>query len=832
MRTGKGSRRGFLAAALGILLTTAGAGGKTAAGESAAPLWTRSAEGHAKHRQGATLVWAGDLKKMLLIGDGVEAFDPSTAVWTEFSPAKPPSKDGIQPFYQTAYDAKSRKVYCLSLGNVLYVFDVDAKTWKANPAEPLLDGLSWHMLASDGQGRLVAVGSDKRTENVGWTRTVLFDTATGLWSTLPLPPEELVQEHRALVAAGEALIDLVGRIRLAWYRDPKGVGTDEERKALGDRCVALGRLAGMSGFKADLARVGELIGAKATLDALKAARAIQPKLDDAAFAQYPVPHSRRNAPLVYDGKNKVFVLFGGDHEDFQVNDTWTLDLEKKAWKRMKPELAPSPRAGHAACYLPKSGRVAIYEGYAPSGSGDYGASPWQVLDPRELWVYDAAADRWELAGALGAKGSDASSPPIIGKFFGYSATWYEVPALSADAEDRICLAAPGGKTSPTSTWTLSFDPEKSDAAGRAKLGQPPNGRRLRSLLFRADFSEVTDEPKGTDLTALPPNQWVKLPPAQRTPAHGCRQRDWSTSVWDSDREQILMWGGGHCVRSSSVPLHYSPASNRIVEGYDAEEPYCYNGWCGPASSLLNKQWIDTHAYHLYAYDPKCKLLVTARGFLYDPERMDWVRAEPFKSPFRYSWGGIVIASSAHGAVAWGVVGEAASLWLFDRDKGWTPLDPQGKLFAPYCDSHGMVYDSTRDRMLLSGVGGGYNKPGNGTFLSFDFKTRTVEGVTPQNSDLNRTGCARELAYVGHADWILIGDLLREGDPKTGKAYTRVYDCAKNRMFLLDAGSVGAGYSAGWMYDSRRNLVYSFAYNGEAWALRIDPATAKLLDKPE
>src|SRR6185295_17628859 len=111
--------------------------------------------------------------------------------------------------------------------------------------------------------------------------------------------------------------------------------------------------------------------------------------------------------------------------------------------------------------------------------------------------------------------------------------------------------APGGKNAPGSTWTLTFDPGKTDGTA----GQAPNGRRVRALYFRADFSEVSDDPKARDLAALPANQWVKLTPAVRTPAHGCRQRDWSTSVWDSDREQILMWGGGHCVRSSSVPLH-------------------------------------------------------------------------------------------------------------------------------------------------------------------------------------------------------------------------------------------------------------------------------------
>ena len=827
-----GVQRAWAAALAGVWLAVGGAGVAAPAGEGApagANQWTKAAEGHAKHRQGATLVWAADLKRMLLIGDGVEGFDPAASSWAEFSAAKPGGKDGIHPFYQTAYDAKTRKVYCLSLGSVLHVFDVEAKTWSAKAPEPLLEGLSWHMLAGDGQGRLVAVGSDKKIENVGWTRTVVYDAAAGTWSALPLPPDDVVKRHRELVAASESLIELVGRIRLAWYRDPKGVGTDEELKALSERCAKLGAHPGMDAFKADLAKVGELVKARTTLDALKAARAIQPKLDDAAFAQYPVPHSRRNAPLVYDGKNRLFVLFGGDHEDYQVNDTWTLNLEKQAWKRMSPDRAPAPRAGHGACWLPKSGRVAVYEGYVSSSSGDYGAGAASLLDPRELWVYDAKADRWDLAGSWGR--GDAAPPPV-GRFYGYSATWFDAPALAADADDRICLAAAGGKNSPASTWALAFDPARLDAAGREKLGAAPNGRRLRASYFRAEYCEVPDDSKPTDLAALPANRWVELKPGPRVPARGCRQRDWSTTTWDSDRDQVLMWGGGHCVRSSSVPLHYSPVSNRIVEGYDAEEVYCGNGWCGPASSLLNKQWIDTHAYHLYAYDPKCRLLVTARGFLYDPERMDWVREEPAKLPFRYSWGGIVVASSPHGAVAWAVANDRASLWLFDRQAGWTALDPKGKLFGPYCDSHGMVYDSKRDRMLLGGVNGGYARQSDGTFLAFDFKARTVDAVTPENTEIAKAGMSRELTYVAHADWVILSEHYRVGDAKTGKSLMRVYDCEKNKWFLLDAGPVGTGWGAGWMYDARRKLVYSFTYRGEAWALRLDPATAKLMENPE
>src|SRR5262249_27524224 len=150
--------------------------------------------------------------------------------------------------------------------------------------------------------------------------------------------------------------------------------------------------------------------------------------------------------------------------------------------------------------------------------------------------------------------------------------------------------------------------------------------------------------------------WVKLPAAPRNACRGCRARDWSTSVWDSDRDQILLWGGGHCVRSASTVVHYSPVSGRMVEGFDADESYGHNspadGTLALDSSLLGRPWVHVHNYKHYAYDPKCKLLVSGRGYLYDPERMDWLRIEKMALPYRFVWGDTVVASSPHGAVAW------------------------------------------------------------------------------------------------------------------------------------------------------------------------------------
>lgn len=66
---------------------------------------------------------------------------------------------------------------------------------------------------------------------------------------------------------------------------------------------------------------------------------------------------------------------------------------------------------------------------------------------------------------------------------------------------------------------------------------------------------------------------------------------------------------------------------------------------------------------------------------------------------------------------------------------------------------------------------------------------------------------------------------------TALPYTRVFDCASNKMFLLDAGTVPDGYGVGWRYDAKRKLVYSLTTGGEAWVSRVDPGSSRKPEKP-
>ncbi len=806
--------------------------------------WERAGAGPPVWREGAALIAGAGPDRLLFLGGSprgrnvpdVQAFDAGSKAWSSHSKAAP--NRSVYPAYRIARDPKTGRVYCLSqvLGPTggyflqegqLHSYDVPSKTWKAHPRDPVLKEMDWLTMAMDTRRRrLVVLGADNDPDNVGWSRTVIYDLASRQWRRLPPPPAAVVAEHRQLVAAREALVELIGRTRLAWYRDPKGIGTEAERRSLHQRSAALAGMPGMARFRGGLAGYGKLLSAGKTLDALKAARAVQARVEAHAEGQYPVPPARRNSPLVYDAGSDVLVLFGGDHQDYLTNDTWILD-PGTGWRRAAPLRAPGPRAGHAMTYLPASGKILLYGGYIQRSATNYDNSArnsYGPAEPIQMWLYDVAADRWDLRTSWTLKPDDTARPRYWGRYYGYISK-YSPPPLAADDADTVFLVSRGG------AWRMKIDPGKLDSPPGHKLGHPPNQRQYRKGIFRASCCEVPDPPPETNLDQLPNNRFVKLPDPPRNVCVGCRNRVWSTAVWDPDRDQIIVWGGGHCVRSENPPLHYSPLSGRMVEGYDAQEAYSYGGARGVTT--MGRPWVPGHTWNFYAYDPRCKLMIFHLGYLYDPDRMDWIRAGPIKPPFSQCHS-TILEPSGHGVVAWARVrrgSKHSGLWLFDRAKGWTELTKPG-LPVPTClvDNTTMVYDTKRDRMLLAETP--WQTPGDGTLVSFRFEDRRIRKLTPANAELGRIRQAREMVYVDHADWVLFGEPYPETDDAKVKKYVRAYDCAGNRWMLLDidgAWPAGRQYCQGWLYDAKRKLVY--VVNGNrwgVWVLRLEPSTTKVL----
>jgi hypothetical protein len=138
----------------------------------------------------------------------------------------------------------------------------------------------------------------------------------------------------------------------------------------------------------------------ATEERLRLLQLSMRRFEQAADQLAAEPPARALSPIVYDEKSKLFVLFGGDHLDFLMNDTWTFDPAKKQWEQRQPELAPPPRANHTLKIA--DGKITLSGGYTYTSSTDYVGAQYRELGDGD-WTYDIAANTW-------AGGKDGVAP--------------------------------------------------------------------------------------------------------------------------------------------------------------------------------------------------------------------------------------------------------------------------------------------------------------------------------------------------------------------------------------------------------------------------------------
>ncbi|PYT29409.1 MAG: hypothetical protein DMG58_16385, partial [Acidobacteria bacterium] len=223
------------------------------------------------------------------------------------------------------------------------------------------------------------------------------------------------------------------------------------------------------------------------------------------------PPPRMNTRIVTDTRNNALVVFGGDGQSHYLADTWLFDLKTRRWRASKAPDGPEARAGHFTVYDPVTGWVIIGGGY-------------NRRELTDMWAYDPQVGRWHPIGN-------------------------EVPAgfyLTADIapEKRLLvLATSNRKPDDRMTCNILF-PVRTTYEYRigpqtvVGIAYPASAQHAISKR-----DDQTAPPSGQPrLDHLPDNHWVLL----RDPGRTAPTRTWGGATFDTDREQILYWGGGHC----------------------------------------------------------------------------------------------------------------------------------------------------------------------------------------------------------------------------------------------------------------------------------------------
>ncbi len=182
-----------------------------------------------------------------------------------------------------------------------------------------------------------------------------------------------------------------------------------------------------------------------TADLLKELREAQVNLERASEAFDAEPPVRALTAMVFDEKSKLVVLFGGDHFDYLMNDTWTFDPAAKKWMQRHPATAPSPRGN--ALLKAAGGKVTLTGGYDYTSTTDYVGAHYKEVKDGE-WTYDPATDAWSGSGPGEPSGSRVyRKDPYLPESFMQG----DAPNAAATDEKQ--------KELPVNTWVLAKPPK-------------------------------------------------------------------------------------------------------------------------------------------------------------------------------------------------------------------------------------------------------------------------------------------------------------------------------------------------------------------------------------
>ncbi len=503
---------------------------------------------------------------------------------------------------------------------------------------------------------------------------------------------------------------------------------------------------------------------------LRTARIAWERASDALATE---PPARALGSLTFEPQSGLYVLFGGDHFGYLMNDTWVFDPTESVWRNRHPGPAPSPRA-NARIEPAEPGRVRVSGGYVYTSAVGYMSKQYAALD--ESWIYDVRRDTWIGSGAASGAPADQRTyrrGPFDPAFF-----------LDAPPPSRSTVADKLDDL-PANTW-VDMDPPRRPRLNRdwGIIVIDPR----RDLLLR--WSGGHSAHGGTDVLHyhLSTNRW-ELPIAVEFPLG---QLYANTSYPEGVNFNGRPWMTAHSYQTYGL----DPGSGMMV--------------------FTGRQRL----FHVY-----------------DPDLGDWVGRGPKPPGmiYRGSHYNLMLTRAGDALYCWTGPPRSSHGELFrylPENLAWTRVPLSGTpIPASVVDNATLSYDSKRQRLLL------FRRPYYGKGNYYDGEIHAVDLATRTNRPLNPRyrNAAAAIPYIGRVAFDSRQDLFVFGSTlppdENGIRRTPAYDPQANRWVSLRLmgenliGKKGGDPSVGLVYDARRGLFWTVDANSRVRVLRLDRTTA-------
>ncbi len=373
---------------------------------------------------------------------------------------------------------------------------------------------------------------------------------------------------------------------------------------------------------------------------------------------------------------------------------------------------------------------------------------------------------------------------------------------------------------------------------------------------------------------MPANEWRLL----ENPGRAAPLRTWGSCSFDTDKGQIVYWGGGHCGYGGADYDFYDVAEHTWISSPTiAEYPernWDKSGGVYPAGLMVSGAPFMRHGRKCYAYDPVSRRVVNMKyiyltagyepDFLksYWPLKPDFGQGENFKQSGYQKWvtwtyeprtekwellcpvppGLDLLVTTPKGVAGvnyyWERVdGADNAVYMLDvAGRKWNRLSAEGARPRNLYELTALVYDSKRNQVILHGGG-----PKQDELWRFALAGGQWEKVEPQfaaGAGGKPPVCEREAVYIPGEDvFLTAGAVAGAKDPPAVWAY----DVGENRWYKTDIPAPPGkrvndlvGQNRAWTYDPRHNLVLMVLGDrpgddsrAQVFALRYDHGKVKL-----